>query len=98
MKDLPQDKRKELKELPRKKKQDRPLLLGNELDIQVREYIKYLRERGTVVNTAVVMASAEGIVKSKDANLLKGNGGFGGIEITKGWVQSWLRPHGDGET
>ena len=76
--------------MPRKKKQGRPLLLGNELDMQVREYIKYLRERGTAVNTAVVMASAEGIVKSKDANLLKGNGGFGGIEITKGWAQSLL--------
>ena len=56
----------------------------------MRKYIKYLRERGTAVNTAVVMASAEGIVKSKDANLLKGNGGFGGIEITKGWAQSLL--------
>ena len=30
MKNLPQDKRKELKELPRKKKQSRPLLLGHE--------------------------------------------------------------------
>ena len=90
MKDLPQDKIKELKELPRKKEQGRPLLLGNELDMQVREYIKYLRERGTAVNTAVVMASAEGIVKSKDANLLKGSGRFGGIEITKGWAQSLL--------
>jgi len=65
MKDLAQDKRKELKELPRKKKQGKPLLLGNELDVQVQEY---LREQGTAVNTAVVMASAEGIVKSKDAN------------------------------
>ena len=98
VKDLPQDKRKELKELPRKNKQGRPLLLGNELDKQVRDYIKYLRMRGTAVNTAVVMASAEGIVKSKDANLLKEDGGFGGIEITKGWAQSFVEPHGDGET
>ena len=36
------------------------------------------------------MASAEGIVKSKDANVLKENGGFRGIEITKGWAQSLL--------
>ena len=90
VKDLPQDKRRDLKELPRKKKQGRPLLLGNELDKQVQDYIRYLRERGTAVNTAVVMASAEGIVKSKDANLLKENGGFGGIEITKGWAKSLL--------
>ena len=87
MKDLTQEERKELKELPRKKKKGRPFFLGNELDVQVREYIKYLRGRGTAVNTAVVMASAEGIVRSKDANLLKENGG--GIEITKGWAQSF---------
>lgn len=71
VKDLPQDKRRDLKELPRKKKQGRPLLLGNELDKQVQSYIKYLRERGTAVNTAVIMASAEGIVKSKDAQFIK---------------------------
>ena len=74
--------------MPCEKKLGRPLLLGNELDVQVKEYIKYLREQGTAVNTAVVIT--EGIVKSKDANLLKGNGGFGGIEITKGWAQILL--------
>ena len=36
------------------------------------------------------MASAEGIVKSKDVNLLKENGSFGGIEITKGWSHGLL--------
>jgi len=41
------------------------------LDRQVQDYIKYLREQGTAINTRVVMASAEGIVKSKDATLLK---------------------------
>ena len=35
VKDLPKDERKELKELPRKKKQGRPLLLGNELSTRV---------------------------------------------------------------
>ena len=45
----------------------RPLLLGNELDKQVQEYVKYMRDRGTAVNTTIVMAAAEGIVKSKDA-------------------------------
>ena len=44
VKDLPQDKRKEVKEVHRKKKQGRALLLDNELHMQVREYIKYLRE------------------------------------------------------
>ena len=88
VKDLPKDERKELKELPRKKKQGRPLLLGNELDEQVREYVKFLRKRGSAVNTTVVMGAGEGIVKSKDANLLKEHGGS--IELTKGWAQSLL--------
>ena len=70
VKDLTEEERKELKELPRKKKQGRPLLLGSELDEQVREYVKFLRKRGSAVNTTVVMGAGEGIVKSKDANLL----------------------------
>ena len=74
-----------VKELPCKKT-GRPLLLGDELDKQVQEYVKYMRDRGTAVNTTVVMAAAEGIVKSKDANLLNNNGGSGGIEITKWWA------------
>ena len=41
------------------------------------------------------MAAAEGIVKSKDANLLiNNNGGSGGIEITKWWAQSLLNRMG----
>ena len=58
------------KELPCKKTW-RPLLLGNELDQQVHEYVKYMRNRGSAINTTIVMAVAEGIVKSKDANLQK---------------------------
>ena len=46
------------------------MLLGNDLDKQVREYVKYLRECGSVVNTAMVMAAAEGIVMNKNTNLL----------------------------
>ena len=90
VKGLPKGEKSEVKEMPCKKKQGRPLLLGNELDRQVQDYIKYLRERGTAINTSVVMASAEGIVKSKDANLLKENGNFGGIEITKSWAHVLL--------
>ena len=35
-----------------------PLLLGKELDMQVQEYVKSLRENGGVVNSAIVMAGA----------------------------------------
>ena len=81
----------EIKEL-HCKKAGKPLLLGEELDKQVREYVKYMREHGAVVNSAVVMGAAEGIVMSKDANLLACNGG--GINLTKDWAKSLLRRMG----
>ena len=40
----------------------RPLLLGSFLDGQVREYVAALRATAGVVNTAIVVAAAEGIV------------------------------------
>ena len=43
-----------IKELPEKKR-GHPLLLGDELEKQVKTYIGYLRERGAVVNTAIVL-------------------------------------------
>ena len=51
------------------KKTGRPLTIGEELDRQVQEYI---REPGigAVVNTDVVIATGNGILMSKDANLL----------------------------
>lgn len=51
----------EVQELPCKKA-GKPLLLGAELDKQVRDYVKYLRERGAVINYAIVIAAGEGIV------------------------------------
>ena len=41
-----------------------------DLDKQVRDYIGYLRSTGAVVNTAVVITSAEGILMHKDPSLL----------------------------
>ena len=58
----------------------------------MREYIKYLRECGGVVNTAVVIAAAEGIVMNKNANLLSCNGG--GILLTKDWAKYLLKRMG----
>ena len=46
------------------------LLMIEDLDKQVRDYIGYLRSTGAVVNTAVVIASAEGILMYKDPSLL----------------------------
>ena len=49
----------------------RLLLIGDEADKQLQEYVRCLRATGAAVNTAVVIASAEGILLSKDANILK---------------------------
>ena len=70
------------------KKRGRPLLLGEELDGQVKMYITALRSNGAVINSAIVMACAEGLVKSHDSNLLQCNGGH--IVFTKFWAQSLL--------
>ena len=68
----------------------KPLLLGEEIDRQVKEYLKYLREQGSAVNMIIAIATAEGIVRSVDANLLACNGE--GIHLTKVWARSLLRP------
>ena len=48
-----------------------PLLLGSTLDVQVREYITVLRDAAGVVNTAIVVVAAEGIVAAADRSLLR---------------------------
>ena len=56
-------------ELPQKKR-GHPLLLGEELDKHVQAYLTSFRESGAVVNTAIAMACAEGIVRSVNSNML----------------------------
>lgn len=70
----------------------RPLLLGDELDKQVRDHIIFLRDNGSVVNTAIVMGTAVGLVSHEDANLLACNGGH--FTITKPWAKSLLKRMG----
>lgn len=81
----------DLQELPCKKRR-RPLLVGDELDEQVKQYITYLRKEGAVVNVHVVMAVGEGIVMGRDANLLARNGGS--IILTKEWARYVLQRMG----
>ena len=54
-----------------------PLLLPDELDYQVQKYVKELRKRGLPINTAVVVASAQGIVMSKNSDILLSSGAGG---------------------
>ena len=48
------------------KKRGRPLLLGHELDDRAKKYIKEARKVGTPMDTTVVMASGEAIVRKTD--------------------------------
>ena len=70
------------------KRMGRALLLGDELDKQVQEYIKSLRNGHAVVNTAIVLAVAEGIVKGHDANLLPS------VELTRDWAKCLMKRMG----
>lgn len=63
----------------------RPLLLGKDLDTSVQNYINAMRKVG-VVNTAIVMAAANGIIAVKNPALLTQHGGH--IEISKGCIKS----------
>ena len=56
--------------------------------MQVQEYIKHLRKAGSPVNTQIVIATAQGIILSKDANLLSN------IELSKGWAKYLLKQIG----
>ena len=66
----------------------RPLLLGSSLDGQVREYVTALRATAGVVNTAIVLTAAEGIVAATDRSLLRQHGGS--LVLTKAWAKSLL--------
>ena len=63
-------------------------MIGEDLDKQIRDYVGYLRSTGAIVNTAVVIASAEGILMYKDPGLLSR------INLTKGWAKYLLHRMG----
>jgi len=55
------------------------------VETQVREYIKESRASGCVINTAVIIAAAKGIVMATDANVLLENGGY--LDLSKEWAR-----------
>eukprot|EP00058_Branchiostoma_floridae_P006720 XP_002592208.1 hypothetical protein BRAFLDRAFT_84636 [Branchiostoma floridae] len=65
----------------------RPLMLGD-IDEVVQVFVRSTRDAGGVVNRAVIMSTAKGIIMRRDRSLLKEYGGH--IEITKAWVNSLL--------
>ena len=74
------------------KKRGRPLLLGEQLDKQVKDYISYLRAQGCIINTHVVIAVGKGIVMGKGSNLLDCNDGS--LVLTKDWARNILNRMG----
>ena len=70
------------------KRRGRPLLLGEKWEDEVKSFVKLQWDKGCVVNTVTVMATAVGFVTSHDANLLAENGGH--IDISKSWATRFL--------
>lgn len=63
--------------------QGKPLQIGDELDKQVQQYVKHMRETGVAVNTDVVIAAAEGILINQDAD--------SNNELSKPWAKYLLK-------
>ena len=71
---------------------ERPLVLGKDQDTCVQDYISALRSIGGVINTAIVMAAANGIIAARNPALLTQHGGH--IKIMKAWAKSLFRRMG----
>ena len=74
------------------KPRGRLLLLREELDTLVQEFVNNLGAASGVVNTTIVMGGAEGIVSYRDISKLSSHGGH--IEITKSCAKSLLQRMG----
>ena len=78
-------------ELPQKK-MGCPLLLGRELDCHMQSYIMALRDNDAVINTAITIACAQGVVNNHDSKLLADNGGH--VNLTKFWAKNLMQRMG----
>ena len=70
------------------KKRGRPLLLGQDLDGKVQQYLKKVREAGGAVSSRTVIAAARGIAMSCNRNVLAEFGGS--IVLNRYWGHSLL--------
>ena len=74
----------DFRELPTRKR-GRPLLLGEELDRQVRTYLNDIRGRGCAVNTAVAIGVGLGIARKHGSFITSSSD-----DLTKDWSKSLL--------
>lgn len=70
------------------KKRGRPVLLGEELDSMVQQYLTKVREGGGVVTARIAVAAARGILMSCDRSKLVEFGGH--VELNRHWAYSLL--------
>ena len=73
-------------------KRSKPLAVGEELDSEVKKYTTALRQAGTPVSVKLVLATAEGIITTKERSLLVENGGH--ISLTRRWTHSLFKRMG----
>ena len=78
----------DIEELPEKKR-GRKLLLGVKMDDMVKNYICKLRDKGCIINTAIVKAAARGLLMSEDKTRLQEFGGP--ATLTTAWSKSLLK-------
>ena len=64
------------------------MLIGEDLEHQVQEFLREVWSSGGVVNTAITLAAAKRIVLAKDANMLSQNGGH--LNLTRDWAKRLL--------
>ena len=64
------------------------MLLGKELDTQIKHYIPVVHKEVKVINTAITIPTATAIVRKADSNVLAENGGP--ITVMSNWAKSIL--------
>ena len=79
LKKRPLEERSSLEELPTKKR-GKPLMIGEELDREVKNYLSEIRSRGGVVNVAIALGVGKGIVKNSSSH-------YKDVVPTKDWAK-----------
>ena len=77
-----------VRDLPPKKR-GQPVIIGRKVDDMVQEYVLCVRAKGGVVNTAVVIAGARGLLQSLDRARLAEYGGP--ATLSRGWAKPLLK-------
>ena len=65
------------------KRRGRPLLLPEEIDQLIKQFIQNMRVCGSPLSSSIVVAAAKGIALSKNQSLLREFGGP--VELKKSW-------------